>query len=82
MCMQKPEKKIWNPSKCTCQNDKYLEIVTDDEIIEKTKTVSTKNISAKILLASFNREKVTCKIKNFYIVLAFVVNYHIIIDNC
>ena len=38
---------IWNPATCGCENGKYLaniidySVVTCDEIIEETKTIST-----------------------------------------
>ena len=45
---------IWNPTKWTCENGKYLgsiivdSVVTCGEIIEATKTVLTKSIPKKI----------------------------------
>ena len=39
---------------------------------EETKTIPT----------NFNEKNITCKIQNFYILLAFFINYHCIIDIC
>ena len=69
---------IWNPATCSCENGKYVGSIIDgsvikyDEIIEETKTVR----------ANFNEKKLTCKTKNFYILLAFFINYHSIIESC
>ena len=58
---------IWNPATCGCENGKYLaniidySVVTCDEIIEETKTIST----------NFNEENINCEIKSFYILLTF-----------
>ena len=43
-----------------------------DEFIEETKTVTT----------NFNEKNGICKTKKFYIILAFVISYHCIIDSC
>ena len=54
---------IWNPSTCSCENEKYLASIMDDsastrdEIIkEKTKTVTT----------NFNEKSAICKTKKYY----------------
>ena len=44
---------IWNPATCSCKNGKYARniihdsVITCDKIIEETKTIPTKSISAK-----------------------------------
>ena len=44
---------VWNPSKCACENWKFLEsiigdsVATCDEIIEMTKSVPTKIVPIK-----------------------------------
>ena len=61
------KKYVWNPVIWAFENDKHLRniisdlVVTCDEIREPTKNI-TKN---------FGNEKATCKIYNFYILLAF-----------
>ena len=41
---------IWNPSRCACENGKYLEriigdsVITCDEIIGMTKAIPTKSV--------------------------------------
>ena len=47
-------------------------MITCDEIIEETKTIPTNS----------NGKKATYKTKNFYILFAFFINYHCIIDSC
>ena len=61
---------IWNPATCSCKNGKYLEsiiiddsVITCDEIIEETKSISTNS----------NEKKIICKTKNFYILLTFLL---------
>ena len=60
---------IWNPATYSCKNGKYLEsiiedlVITCDEIIEETKTVRR----------NFNEKNETCKTKNFYILIAFLL---------
>ena len=59
---------IWNPPTCNCENGKYLGSIIDDsvimcdEIIEETQTIST-----------YFNEKITCKTKNFFISLTFLI---------
>ena len=70
---------IWNPIKCACENGNYLKVVADDskigcdEIIETTKSASTEFVPIKRILTKFNREKVICKTKNFYILFTFLL---------
>ena len=58
---------IWNSATCSCQNGTYLgsiiddSVITCDEIIEETKTIQTKTVSAK------------CATINFYILLYFLL---------
>ena len=60
---------ICNPASCSCKNSNYLasivddSVITCDEIIKETKTFPT----------SFNEKNVTCKTKNLYILLAFLL---------
>ena len=66
-------------STCTCENGKYLgsiigdSLITYDEILKLIKTVPTKTNESKTVTTSFNKMKVTCKMKNFYILLVFLL---------
>ena len=59
---------IWNPATCCCENGKYLASIFDDSIITCDEIIETTEISP----TNFNEKKVTCKTKNFYILLAFL----------
>ena len=54
MCVEKMIS--WNPAMCSYQNVKYVgsiifdSVITCDEIIEKTKTVSTKRTSTNLYI--------------------------------
>ena len=59
---------IWNPATCCCENGKYLASIFDDSIITCDEIIETTEIPP----TNFNEKKVTCKTKNFYILLAFL----------
>ena len=67
---------IWNPATCNCENCKYVGSFIDNsviicyEIIETTKSVPAKTVPTKIART------------NFFILLAFFIIYHCIIDSC
>ena len=69
----------WDPSSFSCKNCKYLasntddSVVTCDEIIEVTKTVSAKSTSNKTVPTNFNEKMITCKTKKLYVLLAFLL---------
>ena len=69
---------IWTPVTCRCENEKYLasviddSVITCDEIIDETKTVST----------NFNNKKLTYIKKNFLYFTFVAINYYTIIVNC
>ena len=60
---------IWNPAIYSCENGKYSattindSVITYDEIIKETKTVST----------NFNDKNATCKTKSFHILRSFLL---------
>ena len=60
---------VWKPATWSCENGKYLAsisddlVITGDEIREETKTAPI----------NFNEKNATCKTKNFYILLAFLL---------
>ena len=78
---------IWNPATCGCENGKYLasiideSVITCDEIIKETKTVSTKTVPIETLPTNlnFNEKKKTCKKKFLHFTHLFI-DYHSIID--
>ena len=74
---------FWNPATCS-KNGKYPRSISDsvvicNEIIEETKssiprTIATKSTSAKAIPTKNTST-------NFYILLAFFINYHSIIGS-
>ena len=75
---------VWNPATCNCENGKYLASVMDDsaimcdeiiELYEEDADVEAKsNDEVKLCnKTNFNEEKVTCKTRNFYILLSFLL---------
>ena len=44
-----------------------------EEIIETTKIIVTKTVPAKSISTNLNEKKVICKMKSFYILLAFLL---------
>ena len=44
-----------------------------DNVIETTKGVMTKTVPAKITPTNPNKKKVVCKMRNFYIILTFLL---------
>ena len=65
----------WNPATCNCENGKYLASVMDDsaficdKVINADAKLSAKNDDE----TNFNEKKATCKMQNFYILLAFLL---------
>ena len=63
---------IWNLATCNCENGKYLASIIDDsvikcdEIIDTTKTIPTKTVSAATVPTKSTST-------NFYILLAFLL---------
>ena len=74
---------VWNPSKCACENWKFLEsiigdsVATCDEIIEMTKSIPTKIVPIKAfhqkLFQQILIKIITCKIDHFCILLIFLL---------
>ena len=59
---------IWNPATSSCENDKYLASIVDDSLITCDDLYRKKEVTT-----SFNEKKMTCKTKNFYILLTFLL---------
>ena len=72
---------VSNPSTCICKNEKYLVNIMDDsaiicgEVIDGDAKLSRKddNDETKTISKNSNEKKATCKIQNFYILLAFLL---------
>ena len=57
---------VWNPATCNCENGKYLASIVDDSEIICDEIIDVKEIN-------FNEKNITCKTKNFYILLAYLL---------
>ena len=62
---------IWNPSTCSYKNGKYLASFMDDSTITSDEVIESYNEETKTIPTNFNEKNITCKIQNFYILLAF-----------
>ena len=62
---------IWNPATCSCENGKHLTSIIDKSVIRWDDIMK----ETKITFTESNS-------KTFYILLAFSINYHSIIDSC
>ena len=58
---------VWNPATCNC-----LASIMDDSTIICDEVIKSCDKEIKTIPANFNEKKVTCKTKNFYILLAFL----------
>ena len=75
--MQKSEKKkivcdkghIWDSATCSCENGSYARGIIDDSVIACDRILET----TKSIPTNFNEKKVICKMKNFYILLVFLL---------
>ena len=64
---------VWNPATCNCENWKYLPSIMDDLAIKCDEIMKSFDEEIKPLPTNFNEKKVTCKIQNLYILLAFLL---------
>ena len=67
---------VWNPATCNYENGKYLESIMDDS------TIMCDKIIEEIVPINSNENKANCKTQNLYVLLAFFINYYVIIDSC
>ena len=58
---------IWNPSTCISENGIYLESIINDSVITCDKSIEV--VWSEPI--NFNNKKATCKMDNFYNLLAF-----------
>ena len=59
---------IWNPAKCSYENGKYLASIMYDSAITCDEVIESYDEET-----NFHEKKATCKSKNFYILLAFLL---------
>ena len=57
---------VWNLSTCICENGKYLASIMDDSVITCDEIIDVEE-------TNFNEKNITCKTKNFYILLGFLL---------
>ena len=63
---------IWNPATCNCENEKYLANILENSTITCDEIIESFDGETKTVQGNFNRKKATCKLQNFYILLAFL----------
>ena len=66
---------IWNPSKCVCENGKYLASIIDDSTIIWNEVIKSNEEEIRTISTNFNEKEVTCKTQNFYALLITVSIY-------
>ena len=57
---------------CNCENRKHLASITDNSLITSDKIRESYDEETKTIPANFNEKRVTCKIQNLHILLAFL----------
>ena len=62
----------WNPARCNCENGKYLASIMDNSGIMSDEIIESYDEEIKTIPTNFNEKKATCKMQNFYILLAFL----------
>ena len=68
---------FWNPATCSYENEKYLASIMDDSAIICDEVIDVEAKSndkeTKTVTVNFNEKKASCKMQNFYILLAFLL---------
>ena len=64
---------IWTPATCSCKNGKYLANIMDDLVITCDEIIESYDEETKAILANCNKKNATCKTRNAYILLAFLL---------
>ena len=64
---------IWNPDICNWKIRKYLASIMDDSAIRCDEIIKSDDQETKIVPTNFNKKNATCKTKNIYILLAFLL---------
>ena len=64
---------IWKPSKCICENEKYLASIVDDSTIFCDEVIKSYGEEIKSIPSSFNENKATCKTQSLYFLLVFLL---------
>ena len=73
---------VLNPAKSNCEYGKDLASIMDDSMIICDEVKESNDKEIKAIPTNFNEKKATCKTQSFYILLAFFLNYFIIIVSC
>ena len=66
---------IWNPSKCVCENGKYLASIIDDSTIIWNEVIKSNEEEIRTISTNFNEKEVTWKTHKFYALLITVSIY-------
>ena len=64
---------IWNPATCSSKNEKYLASIMDDSAITCDEIIESYEQETRTIPTNFREKKASCKIQNFYIMLAFLL---------
>ena len=64
---------VGNSAACICENGENLASIMDDSVIICDNVIKSYDEEIKTITASFNEKLVTCKTRNFYILLAFLL---------
>ena len=64
---------VLNTATCKFENGKCLASITDNSVIMFGEIVGSYDKEIKTIATNFNEKKATCKIQNFYILLAFLL---------
>ena len=64
---------VWNPAKYSCENGRFLASIMDDSAIMCDEVIESYAKETKTVPTNFNEQK-TCRTKNFYILLEFLLN--------
>ena len=62
----------FSPATCSCKNGKYLASIMDDSAITCDEVIVSYNEKAKPITTKLDEMKATCKMQNFYVLLAFL----------
>ena len=64
------------------QKWKYLASIMDDSAITCDEIIESHNEETKTISTNFNEKKATCKTKNVYILLSFLLISLVLFDSC
>ena len=64
------------------QKWKYLASIMDDSAITCDEIIESHNEETKTISTNFNEKKATCKTKNVYVLLSFLLISLVLFDSC